>query len=130
MNSRLEAIHPVLQARDVAKSIAFYRSLGFEVVFQDSPTNPKYVGIEREGLQLHLQWADPQQWAYPVDRPVYRFMVSDVDAAFAEFTASSGLSPNSTPASPFSEPKETSWGTREFHARDPSGNALQFYRSL
>jgi uncharacterized glyoxalase superfamily protein PhnB len=25
---------------------------------------------------------------------------------------------------------DTSWGTREFHVRDPDGNGLQFYADL
>jgi hypothetical protein len=28
------------------------------------------------------------------------------------------------------EVRDTSWGTREFHVRDPDRNGLQFYRSL
>lgn len=130
MTSRLEAIHPVLRARDVDKSIAFYQALGFNVVFQDASPNPTYVGIQRDEIQLHVQWADDRQWAYPIDRPVYRFMVSDVDTAFAEFSASGATPPNSSLSGPFSEPKNTPWNTREFHMRDPSGNGLQFYRPL
>src|SRR5690606_14984030 len=76
----LQAVHPVLASRDVGASVQFFRGLGFRVLFQDSPEMPKYAGVARDNVVLHLQWADPGQWAYPVDRPACRFMVRDVDA--------------------------------------------------
>jgi hypothetical protein len=100
------------------------------VVFQDDLKDPKYVGIQRDEVQLHIQWADAQQWAYPIDRPAFRFMVSDVDAIFEEFRESGAVRPDTSDGSPWAVPADTPWGTREFHLRDPSRNSLQFYRSL
>jgi len=124
----IETVHPVLMARDVAASIAFFGKLGFALVFADSPASPHYAAVARDGCELHLQWQDASQWDAPRDRPAYRFLVDDVDALFDEFRAS-GVAPDaSSPASPWAAPGDTPWGTREFHLRDPGGNVLQFYR--
>ena len=122
MKSTLRGVQPVLMVRDVTASIRFFASLGFEVLFKDSPTDPKYAGIARDGVALHLQWHDAGEWAYPNDRPTYRFVVRDVDGLWDELRAR-GVA-DVTPV------RDTPWGTREFHVRDPDLNGLQFYRDL
>ena len=118
---RLLAVHPVLMSSDVRASIAFYERLGFKLGFQDDPAKPRYAGIIRDSVELHLQWHDE---AKSGDRPVYRFLVDDVDALFTELGDAVGQQ-----QSPWRKPGDTPWGTREFHVRDPDGNGLQFYRS-
>lgn len=108
----------------------FYDRLGFSVVFQDAPINPKSVAVRRDGVELHIQWADKGQWAYPIDRPAFRFVVTDVVEIYQEFVKSGGIGSDTTQGSPWASPKDTPWGTREFHVRDPSQNSLQFYRAL
>ena len=130
MKATLQAVHPVLGASDVAKLVQFYERLGFAVVFQDTPTDPKYVAVKRDGVELHIQWADKEQWSYPIDRPAFRFVVSDVDAVYREFVKSGGVSSATSQGSPWAAPSDTPWGTREFHLRDPSQNSLQFYRLM
>ena len=49
-----------------------------------------------------------------------RFPAHDVDALSEEFA---GVVDRT-------EVTDTSWGTREFHVRDPDGNGLQFYADL
>jgi predicted enzyme related to lactoylglutathione lyase len=129
MRANLEAVHPVLPASNVEESVLFYQRLGFSVVFEDAAINPKYVAMKRDGVELHIQWADREQWAYPIDRPAYRFVVTDVDEMFQEFVKSGGIRSDMSQG-PWASPKNTPWGTREFHLRDPSQNSLQFYRSL
>jgi catechol 2,3-dioxygenase-like lactoylglutathione lyase family enzyme len=129
MKSTLQAVHPVLQARDVMESVRFYCDLGFEVLFQDSPQAPKYAAVRRDAVELHLQWADAGQWAHPVDRPAYRFLVGDVDALYREFAGSGRISAQPGQGSPWAAPADTPWGTREFHLRDPGHNSLQFYQA-
>jgi hypothetical protein len=107
--------------RDVAAALQFYAALGFSELFRDREDRPQYAGVARDGVELHLQWHDGSEWAYPVDRPTYRFVVRDVDELYAEFAARSEVTDRTTPTS-------TSWGTYEFHVRDPDGNGLQFYR--
>lgn len=115
-------------SRDVGTSIDFYRKLGFDLIFKDRDSDPRYAGVVREGVQLHLQWADASQWSTGVDRPVYRFLVSDVDVLYAGFRASGAINPLNDGASRWSVPGETPWGTYEFHLTDPGQNGLQFYR--
>jgi catechol 2,3-dioxygenase-like lactoylglutathione lyase family enzyme len=129
MTASLTAVHPVLASNDVAASIQFYRRLGFELRFQDHATDPKYVVVNRDGVELHIQWADAHQWVANLDRPAYRIMVTDVDAIYGEFTRSGALSGNGSHGSPWAVPADTPWGTREFHVRDPGQNSLQFYRA-
>ena len=126
MVAEITAVHPVLMAPDVAGSLAFYARLGFDVAFRDDPVAPRYAGIRRGPVELHLQWADPSQWAHPGDRPAYRFPAPEVDALHAEFMAAGAVTAASS-GGPYAVPAETPWGTREFHLRDPGGNVLQFY---
>ena len=130
MKADIRAVHPVLGASDVAELVQFYESLGFVVVFQDAPANPQYVAVKRDGVELHIQWAAQEQWDFPIDRPAFRFAVSDVDAIYAEFVESGAVRSDTSQGSPWAEPKDTPWGTREFHLRDPSQNSIQFYRPL
>lgn len=128
MTMHLQAVHPVLMARDVAASVQFYSSLGFTLSFVDEPSDPKYAAVVRDDVELHIQWADAEQWAYPTDRPAYRFVVSDVDAIYREFVQSGSVHPGTSQGSPWTVPADTPWGTREFHLRDPGQNCLQFYQ--
>jgi catechol 2,3-dioxygenase-like lactoylglutathione lyase family enzyme len=123
-----QSIHPVLASRDLVASVAFYRDLGFRLSFQDSAENPKYAALARDNIELHLQWADSEQWAYPTDRPALRFRVSDVDAIYQEFLERGKINADTGQGSPWAAPADTPWGTREFHLRDLDQNSLQFYR--
>lgn len=130
MAALLQVVQPVLMAMDVAASVQFYSALGFTLSFVDQPGNPKYAGVVRDGVELHIQWADPEQWAYPTDRPAYRFVVSDVDEIYREFAGRDCINPNTSQGSPWAIPADTPWATREFHLRDPGQNSLQFYQPL
>lgn len=120
--SRLKAVHPVLKSRDVATSVRFYALLGFDLAFQYPPDAPRYAGVRRDGVELHLQWHDASEWNHPGDRPTYRFLVEDVDRLSTEF--------EKVPTLDRTAVRDTDWGTREFHVRDPDKNGLQFYRDL
>lgn len=122
MKAKLEAVHPVLMVRDVAASISFFRLLGFELIFCHSPADPKYAGLRREGVELHFQWHEAKDFGLG-DRPTYRFVVTEIDELSREFSTSN-------PDLDRTEVRDTPWGTREFHVRDPDGNGLQFYRDL
>ena len=124
----IESVHPVLGSGDVAASLAWFARLGFRSVFVDDARRPRYAAVRRDDVELHLQWTDVSRWTEGADRPVYRFVVRDVDALFAEFARSGVTAPPE--ASPWARPGDTPWGTREFHVRDPYGNGLQFYRPI
>src|SRR6476661_2850095 len=130
MEANFQAVHPVLMSGDVAASVEFYRGLGFALLFLDVPEAPRYAGVARDSVELHIQWAGAEQWAYPTDRPAYRFVVSDVDAIYKEFVERGNVNPKASESSPWSAPANTPWGTREFHLRDPGQNSLQFYHRL
>ncbi len=123
MAPRLESVQPVLMSRDVAASIRFYERLDFGLAFVDSPDDPKYAGVCRDAVELHLQWHDAKEWECPNDRPTYRFVVEDVDGLFQQFRDAGALQD-------YTVVNDTPWGTREFHVRDPDANGLQFYRDL
>jgi hypothetical protein len=130
MKAVLQGVHPVLASMDVTGSLQFYGRLGFTLAFQDQPSEPRYGVVRRDGVELHIQWAGPDQWAHPVDRPAYRIIVSDVDAIYKEFVGSGSISAQTSQGSPWAAPADTPWRTREFHLRDPSQNSLHFYRPL
>lgn len=125
----LQQIQPVLAVPEVVAAVNFYLTLGFALVFQDQDVEPRYAVLMREGLELHLQWADAGQWVEGVDRPAYRFLVQDVEALFREFHGKGALNPRAS-YGPWAAPGNTPWGTREFHLVDPGKNCLQFYQPL
>jgi len=116
------AVQPVLMVRDVARAIAFYRRLGFKQKFVDRKHDARYAGIAHGNCELHLQYHDPLEWTYPVDRPTTRFVVDDVDKLHSCFLKIG--------TQHLTHPAETSWGTYEFHLQDPDGNGLQFYSEI
>jgi len=117
----IQAVYPVLMSRNVTASLAYYARLGFVEAFRDQQDDPKYAGVFRDGVGLHLQWHDASEWDTPCDRATYRFFVPEVDALWAEF-GKAGLHEGAR------ETFDTPWGTREFHILDPDRNGLQFYR--
>jgi predicted enzyme related to lactoylglutathione lyase len=127
--SQLLAVHPVLMASDVRSSISFFVELGFAIAFLDDPGNPRYAGLSRDDVEIHIQWNELPVQESGQDRPVYRFLVRDVDALYREFCARAVSVLASAQATPWHAPANTPWGTREFHVRDPGGNGLQFYQS-
>ncbi len=119
---RLLQVQPVLPSRDVPASVDFYVArLGFTLRFL-APEHPAYAVIERDGVELHLQWHDPAEWG-DGDRPMLRFPVQHLDALFAEYAPKDVFHPHTAL-------RETPWGTREFAFYDPDRNGLTFYTPL
>lgn len=59
-DSFLKQVQPVLPTQDVLASIDFYvQQLGFHLSFQDHESDPAYAGVQRDGVELHLQKHDP-----------------------------------------------------------------------
>ena len=119
--ARLLAVHPVIEVGDSSVAIEWYcETMGFEVTFDDGGDPPGYVGLRRDGVEIHLQSHPEPGWTEG-GRCVYRFMVDDPDSLLAEFHARSSVFADR-------EISNTAWGTREFGRYDPDGNALFFYR--
>ena len=115
----LEQVQPVLTSRDVDASIGFYVGrLGFTLAFH-APAHPAYAVLRRDHVELHVQWNGSAESATG-DRPMYRFLVSDIESLFAEFE-STGVFHAPTAL------RDTPWGTREFAFHDPDRNGLTFY---
>ena len=115
---------PVLQVRDVPAAIAYYVDrLGFELRFRDSETDPRYAGMRRHGVEVHLQWHDETSFRPERgDALMVRIRVVDPDALFAEY-ADKGVFHEKTHL------RDTPWGTREFGFYDLNGHGLTFYRA-
>ena len=128
-NLQLLAVHPVLMASDVRRSISFFEDLGFTTSFLDDQDNPRYVGLTRNNVEIHVQWYELSSTNKALDRPVYRFLARDVDALYREFSDRANGALAAAQTTPWCAPADTPWGTREFHVRDPSGNGLQFCQS-
>lgn len=117
-----KGVHPVLPCKDVAKTIEFYvKKLGFSLSFQDA-NEPKYAGVKRDNVELHLQWHESEEWER-IERPMLRFLVDDVDALHDEYKGK-GVFHDRTVLC------DTTWGTREFAFFDPNNNGLTFYTGL
>ena len=58
---QFKIVHPVLPARNVSEAIRYYTErLGFSLTFQDSDNDPKYAGVTRDDVGLHIQWHDEE----------------------------------------------------------------------
>ena len=115
-----QSVQPVLPSRNVAASIDFYVDrLGFTLAFQDSPTDPRYAGVRRDGIELHLQWHDSAEWDR-TERPMLRFVVADIEQLYDEYKGV-GVFHGATSL------RSTDWGMREFAFYDPDKNGLTFY---
>lgn len=120
MAGPIESISAItLACSAMARSVGFYRALGFEVAFggPDAAFTTLRAGSGFLNLQLDPAHAPlPQIWGRAI------FWVDDVDAVHARALAA-GLEPEAAPA-------DAPWGERYFHLRDPDGHELSFARPL
>ena len=109
----LDRAVPVLASLNIERSVAFYCSaLGFRRVHVDAG-----VGIvERDAVQIHF-W--PSSERHIAENTSCRIHVRDIDALFGELEPRGVIHPNGPLA-------DKPWGSREFTALDPDGNALTF----
>mgnify|MGYP001603819847 FL=1 len=98
---------PILHVGDAAAAARWYEQLGFAVEFEHrfEPGFPAYVGIRREGPQIHLSEHDGEARPDPL---VYGW-VDDVDAIASKLDATVKVQP---------------WA-REIEVLDPDGNRLR-----
>ena len=103
---------PILRVADAARAVTWYGRLGFEQVFEHrfEPHLPAYVGIRREGAQIHLSEhvgdANPHGLVY--------IWVDDIDAVGVEF----GVAVEDQP-----------WA-REIDLIDPDGNRVRLAEAV
>lgn len=124
MKASLKQIHPVLPVRDVSQSISYYSDkLGFKLAFKDQGSNPRYAGIQRDAIEIHLQWHDLNDWTAGMDSSLLRIYVEAVDDLFDEYQSKSVFHDRTAL-------RNTAWGTREFGIYDIDKNGLIFYKDL
>lgn len=115
----IESISAItLATRDMARSVRFYRALGFglnyggeEAAFTSFNVGSSYLNVCAASPEWKSAW-----WGRVI------FHVSDVDAVYAR-AVEHGLNPQFAP-------RDASWGERYFHLTDPDGHELSFARPL
>lgn len=111
----IESISAVtLATHDMARSVSFYRLLGFEVALGGNDATFTSLRAGANYLNLITQ-PPPRQWSW-WGRTI--FYESDVDGLYARVIAA-GLKPEAAP-------RDADWGERFFHLRDPDGHELSF----
>ena len=110
---------PVLHISHSATAEAFYcRQLGFRVDFayraDESQQDPCYMGVLRDGVELHMSSFSGDAVAGGV---VFVF-VEDVDQLHRELV-DRGVAIDLPPT-------DQTWGNREMYVKDADGNCLRF----
>jgi len=118
-NVMITSAIPVIAVSDSARAEDYYcRVLGFQKMFAYPPdatkSDPRYLGVARDGVWLHLQSYKPER-AGMTDAFLW---VADVDRLHNELSARG--------AAVQLPPTNQTWGTRETGIRDPDGNVLVF----
>ena len=113
---------PLMHVSSSKEAEDFYcTKLGFTHEWDYRPAapayDPAYLGLQRDGVSLHLSSFSGDG----VAGGVASFYVRDVDALFQEF-ASRGVSIEL-------EPCDQSWGNREMYIGDADGNSLRFIQT-
>lgn len=106
---------PILAARDIAETVDFYATLGFEVLRLHEGFGAPYLLLRRDDVELHFVHSpgtDPGR----NDGACY-LRLEDAQAVYDEWAALglAGVHPI----------RDTPWGMREFAVVDPSGNLLR-----
>ncbi|HJQ25374.1 MAG TPA: VOC family protein [Blastocatellia bacterium] len=110
---------PVLHISSAAAAEAFYCDrLGFRrefaYRFDDARPDPCYMGLVRDGVELHVSSFSGDG----VSGGVVFLLVEDLDALHAELIAK-GVTISL-------EPTEQTWGNREMYVEDADGNSIRF----
>ena len=117
-NHGVNAIVPIVPTRDMQRSLAFYKDLGFEVKLYEDGT--QYAFLHLDGHYIHLRLAGPAELTVnPGGAYIY---VQDADRFHARLLAE-GL----TPLCP---PENKPWKCREFAISDPYGFLLRIGQTI
>jgi catechol 2,3-dioxygenase-like lactoylglutathione lyase family enzyme len=115
----IESISAVtLLTADMVNAVAFYRALGFHLLYggPEATFTSFRVGGGYLNLQVDVSGCPGGAWGRIV------LWVDDVDALY-ERAVAAGFPPDTSPT-------DASWGERYFHIHDPSGHELSFARPL
>ena len=117
--SHIESISAItVVVADMARSVRFYESLGFERLYGGEAADFTSYRVGDGYLNLALRDAPGEMagWGRTI------FYVDDVDAMHA-VVVEAGHKPEFAP-------RDAPWGERYFHLRDPDGHELSFARPL
>jgi catechol 2,3-dioxygenase-like lactoylglutathione lyase family enzyme len=116
-----ETAVPILPARDLGATLAFYERLGFES--RGTPYDVyRYLIVGRGTIELHF-WEKPDVDPLTTDFSCY-LHVRDADALHAEWDAI-GVPTDRATGSRLMAPETTDYGMREFALVDPNGNLIR-----
>ena len=110
MIQRISAV--TLAVRDMARSIEFYRKLGFELLYGGKRAAFSSLKVSKTFVNLSTTQGYEHRWW---GRVIFR--VDDVDAYHRALQAQ-GLM--------FESPQNAPWGERFFHVTDPDGHEISF----
>jgi catechol 2,3-dioxygenase-like lactoylglutathione lyase family enzyme len=127
---RMTAAIPALPARDVAKSVGFYRDrLGFVVLHHDGG----FAVLGRDDAVLHLweasdeSWRERADWSRPVCSGAESFIAGTASCRI-ETEGVAELYPSCEGiVHPNAALSDTDFGTTEFAVLDPDGNLVSFF---
>jgi catechol 2,3-dioxygenase-like lactoylglutathione lyase family enzyme len=118
-SARLTAFAPQFLVDDLARSMSFYRKLGFTF---GEPWDGFYAIGFRDGLELHLK-EEPKNLAEREFRRVHEHLdaaagVDGIENFYAHCVANG--------ATILRELAPTAWGTKDFYIEDPDGYIIAF----
>ena len=116
-----EGPEPILPVHDMARTRAFYESLGFTAGFKDDV----YEILRRGNLVVHLEHRD--DFRPESNETSCYWRVPDADTLYREFAAL-GLPSEGAPR--ITAPSDEPWGMREFTLKDPAGNLIRIGHEL
>ncbi|MBT8282086.1 MAG: glyoxalase/bleomycin resistance/extradiol dioxygenase family protein [Muriicola sp.] len=112
-------IIPVLSSSDIERDLEWYKKYtGFTYVFGDKD----YAGLQREKLELHLQFHHGTQ-DDPVHGSVIKIFVQEITTYFEEFVERGTIEKDKLRLN-------TPWGTHEFGFFDLNKNAVFFVQDI
>jgi catechol 2,3-dioxygenase-like lactoylglutathione lyase family enzyme len=110
---------PILPARDLEATRAFYESIGFRTIGWWPDAFGGYAIVSNDTLELHFFRFPELDVASSYAQCYWR--VSDVDALH-QAVMSAGVTA--------SQPEDKPWGMREFALSDPNGTLVRVGQSL
>jgi uncharacterized glyoxalase superfamily protein PhnB len=105
--TRVVAVEPIFAVADMPRAVEHYKRLGFEISYYDDG----YAFAQRQGVNLHLDLADPP------GRGLLYLHVDDADELAAEWRGA---------GAEVVEPEDFPWGKHEGAHTDPDGNTIRF----
>ena len=116
---RVTSLAPQFLVDDLARSIAYYRRLGFAFA---EPWEGFYAIGARDGLELHLKEAPKNEaerrWRREHEHLDAAAGVDGIEAFYAQCVAC-----GATILRPLAA---TAWGTKDFYLEDPDGYVIAF----